>query len=266
MSQSVSPFCEYDNTALKLEHSTKIEGAENIMAEKSIADSIQAILEKNKGFVSAKKLPGLMNVATKSELGIRINESGKIIQLKIERAAEGRFIFRNKGSSVYILIPCEPSELVLGLLSEKKAFDKRAMRSLPFTKAEFYAVINELVDEGKVITRYDDKGRPKIYKASKVMKAAADSLSANDSGEYTPERFKAAFDELDRGRIFVRICDIRRKLGWPRDVFDGMIRDLRNRRVIQLHTGDASLMTEDEVSDCYVDENNFRMGSVTWNA
>lgn len=235
------------------------------MAEKSIADSIQAILEKNKGFVSAKKLPGLMNVATKSELGIRINESGKIIQLKIERAAEGRFIFRNKGSSVYILIPCEPSELVLGLLSEKKAFDKRAMRSLPFTKAEFYAVINELVDEGKVITRYDDKGRPKIYKASKVMKVAADSVSANDSGEYTPERFREAFENSDKGRTFVRIFKVRRYLGWPRDVFDNMVMKLLKEGKIFVHPAEPTVLKPDEYEDSFRDEFGDMNGTVTWN-
>ena len=238
------------------------------MPGKNVADLIQGILEKNKGFVTAKKLTGLMSAEAKNELGIKNNDSGKIIQLKIEKSAEGRFIFRRKGSTVYILVPCEPSELVLGLLSEKKAFDMRLIRGLPFTKSEFFAVINDLTDEGRVKTKYDDKGRQKIYKAETVLKSLtvneADSLSGNDSGEFTPEKFKAAFDELDRGRIFVRICDLRRRLGWPREVFDNMIRDLRGRRVIQLHTGDASLMTEDEVADCYIDENNFRMGSVTW--
>ena len=43
-----------------------------------------------------------------------------------------------------------------------------------------------------------------------------------------------------------------------------MLKDLRDREIIQLHTGDASLMTPDEVADCFVDENNFRKGSVTW--
>ena len=232
------------------------------MPEKNIADLIQSILEKNKGFMTATKLINFIGEDAKYKLGIRKGDSGKIIRRKIEQSTEDRFIFRMKGRSVYILVPCEPSEFVLGLIPEKKAFDARILRSLPFTKAEFYAVVNELIDEGRVKTLYDDNGKPKIYRAVEVLKPVSTSIEKD--GEYTQEKFMEAFDALDRGRIFVGIPDLRRRLGWPREVFDDMIRDLRNKRIIQLHTGDASLMTPDEVADCYIDENDFRMGTVTW--
>ncbi len=257
-------FCEYDNTALKLTYSIRnSRGEDSAMTVKNIADLIQSILEKHKGFMTVTGLAAMMKADEKRAIGIRNNDSGKIISRKIEKSAEGRFIFRNKGRSVYILVPSEPSEFVLDMLSEKRAFDTKMIQSLPFTKSEFVAIINALAEEGRVIIRLTDDMKPKIFRASNVRRAD-EVHDVNDSGEYTQERFKAAFDELDRGKIFVRICDLRRRLGWPREVFDGMIRDLRNRRVIQLHTGDASLMTPDEVSDCYIDENNFRMGSVTW--
>ena len=228
------------------------------MPEKNIADLIQSILEKNKGFMTATKLINFIGEDAKYKLGIRKGDSGKIIRRKIEQSVEDRFIFRTKGRSVYVLIPCEPSEFVLGLIPEKKAFDARILRSLPFTKAEFYAVVNELIDEGRVKTLYDDNGKPKIYRAGENLKPVEPET------EYTQEKFRDAFDALDKGKIFVGIPDLRRRLGWPREVFDDMIRDLRNKRIIQLHTGDASLMTPDEVADCYIDENDFRMGTVTW--
>ena len=229
------------------------------MPEKNIADLIQSILEKSKGFMLATRLPDFIGADAKYKLGIRKGDSGKIIRRKIEQSAEGRFIFRLKGRSVYILIPCEPSEFVLSLLSENKAFDARAIRNLPFTKAEFVAIVNELADDGRVKIVLNENLAPRIYRASGVSKPVYEP-----DMEYTQEKFREAFDALDRGRIFVSIPDLRRRLGWPREVFDDMVRDLRNRRIIQLHTGDASLMTPDEVSDCYIDENNFRMGTVTW--
>ena len=230
------------------------------MPGKNIADVIQSVLEKHKGFMTVTALASSLSADDKRSLGIRKSDSGKIIQRRIEKFADGRFIFRSRGRSIYILVPFEPSEFVLDILSEKKAFDMRAVNALPFTKSEFLEIVNGLVDEGRVIIKLSEKFTPKIYRASETVRVLR---SVND-GEYTQEKFKAAFDELDRGKIFVRICDLRRRLGWPREVFDEMLRDLRNRRVIQLHTGDASLMTEDEVADCYTDENNFRMGSVTW--
>ena len=229
------------------------------MPEKNTADLIQSVLDKNKGFMTVKRLADSIGADLRYKLGIKKGDSGKTIRRKIEQSAGDRFIFRKKGSSIYILEPCEPSEFVMELLSSNKAFDTKTITSLPFTSAEFYAVVNELVDEGRVIIKVSDKFTPEIYRAGKTVKAVA-----VNEGEYTPEKFREAFDALDMGRIFVRICDLRRSLRWPRDVFDNMLKDLRDREIIQLHTGDASLMTPDEVADCFVDENNFRKGSVTW--
>ena len=210
-------FCEYDNTALKLGHSINISrGEDSAMSVKNIADSIHSILEKNKGFMTVTGLAAKMKPDEKRAIGIRNNDSGKIISRKIEKSAEGRFIFRSKGRSLYILVPFEPSEFVLGMLSEKKAFDTKMIQSLPFTKSEFVEIINGLVEEGRVIIKLTDEMKPKIFLASNVRRVA-EVHDVNDSGEYTQERFKAAFDELDRGRIFVRICDLRRRLGWPRE-------------------------------------------------
>ena len=76
--------------------------------------------------------------------------------------------------------------------------------------------------------------------------------------------FQAAFNELDKGRIFVRICDLRKKMNLPREVFDEMLRKLRDAEVIQLHEGDNSTMTADERADCFTDENGVRMGTITF--
>ncbi|MBR4196841.1 MAG: hypothetical protein IKQ95_09050 [Synergistaceae bacterium] len=236
------------------------------MPEKNTADLIQSVLEKNKGFMTVKRLADSIGAEGRYALGIKKGDSGKIIQRKIEQSEPGRFMFRAKGNRIYILEPSEPSELVLGLLSEKKAFDTKIIGSLPYTSAEFYAVVNELVDDGRVIIKVSGSFTPKIYRAGEIVRVAIseNNTESESAGEYTPEKFREAFDSLDRGRIFVRICDLRRRLGWPREVFDNMLKDLRDREVIQLHTGDASLMTPDEVADCFIDENNFRKGSVTW--
>lgn len=229
------------------------------MPEKNVNDMIQSLLEKNKGFMSVKRLMELLSADVRRSMGIKSGESGKNVRRKLEQSTGNSFMFHTKGNSTYILIPCEPSELVLGLLSEKRAFDTRAIRTLPFTKAEFVAVVNELVDEGRVTVKVSEIFAPRIYRTAESVKS-----ETVDGGEYTEAKFREAFDALDMGRVFVRIPDLRRKLGWPREVFDDMLRTLRDNGTVQLHTGDASLMTPDEVADCFTDENDFRKGSVTW--
>ena len=49
-----------------------------------------------------------------------------------------------------------------------------------------------------------------------------------------------------------------------REVFDDMLRRLRDDEVVQLHAGDVTLMTPEQVEDGFVDENGFRMGTMTW--
>ena len=240
------------------------------MSDKSISDLIQSILDKNKGFMTISKLMASLSKDAKSQLGIKSGDTGKIIRRKLEQSLSDCFMFSAKGRIVYILTPCEPSELVLNLLSPKKALDTRTISSLPFTKAVFISIINDLVDEGKAKIKVDDKFiRPKFFsvEANKIqaVKIESSKNKSDDTGDYTREKFREAFDSLDKGRIFVRICDLRRKLGWPREVFDEMIRKLRNEVIIGIYIADESVMTQDELNDCFVDENNYRMGTVAWN-
>ena len=83
--------------------------------------------------------------------------------------------------------------------------------------------------------------------------------------EYTQAKFRKAYEELHIFREFVRICDLRRKLGWPREAFDGMIRTLRDNRIIRVIRADESMLTQEEIRDCFVDENKTLMGLITWN-
>ena len=82
------------------------------------------------------------------------------------------------------------------------------------------------------------------------------------SGVATLADFKKAFDELEREQTFVNIPELRKKLAWPHDVFDDMIRKLRDEEVIVLHTTD---LTKFEPEEFFYDElDNARMGMVTW--
>ena len=235
------------------------------MPEKNTADLIQGILDKNKGFMTVKMLADSIGLEGRRSLGIRSGDSGKVIRRKIEQSAGDRFIFRTKGKAVYILEPCEPSEFVLGLLSEKKAFDTRLVRALPFTKAEFVALVNELADDGRVIVKVSEDFTPSIYRAGGGVRPARASAEADGGGEYTQEKFREAFENSDKGRSFVRIFKIRRYLSWPPDVFDSMVRELRNKGLIFVHRADPTILKPDEYDEGFFDEYGHMNGTVTWN-
>lgn len=102
---------------------------------------------------------------------------------------------------------------------------------------------------------------------ARVNKNVENADTASAVEPLTVEEMKAAYDELNvNGRIFVRICDMRKKINRSREEFDGMIKTLRNSGKISLHIGDASLMNIEEVKACFYDENGFRMGTMVWKA
>jgi len=77
--------------------------------------------------------------------------------------------------------------------------------------------------------------------------------------------FKAAFLKLDQGRIYVRICNMRRELSdWTECRFNAVMEKLRADCVIQLHAADMTSMSDEDTALSYTDKNGFWYGTLTW--
>ena len=87
--------------------------------------------------------------------------------------------------------------------------------------------------------------------------------SQADEKPVTRQEFQKAFDELEKGMIYVSIPKLRKKLGWSHEEFDEMIYELRNDETIILHASDRGPYEPEEF---FYDEDNERMGMVTWKA
>lgn len=233
------------------------------MSEKSIPDFIQSILEEHKGFMKVKDLPAVMDFDTRRKLGfMKKNMPVKNIMKIIEPLIEDRFIFSKKGSVQYILVPCDPSEFVINSLSHDKPMSPKVIaKTLPFSKQDFINMLNELEEAGKIRIILNENFEPRIILSDIHERHEEITRESTSSGGYTRERFKAAFDELERGQTFVNIPELRKKLAWPHDVFDEMLRKLRDEGIVQLHKTDLTIF---EPEDFFYDEENARRGMVTW--
>ncbi|MBQ6738762.1 MAG: hypothetical protein IJP41_09985 [Synergistaceae bacterium] len=230
-------------------------------SNKNLTDLVDEILEKN-------PKPYMTVVTLVKILEKRKNEFDSLIDVRrdnIERLVGDSFTFLKKISK-YIVRPCEPSELVLNEIARIEGRSpKQIARDMPVTKKDFSRILAVLLDEGRIKIKINEDLEPRIYLNTPVNQIVKTESKVIPNNQFTLEQFKNAFDKLDRGRIFVRICDLRRELKWPREIFDDMLIRLRDDGIIALRVGDASLMTSDEIADCFIDENNFRMGTVTWN-
>ena len=62
--------------------------------------------------------------------------------------------------------------------------------------------------------------------------------------------------QIDKGCR--RLLDLRR--------FTKIVKQMPVNVRVHWHVADDTIMTPDEVSNCFIDENNYRMGTVTLNA
>ena len=116
--------------------------------------------------------------------------------------------------------------------------------------------------------RPSQKAMPKtIKRADKflltgIWRDYVDVDTDNDAAE-PQNAFLAAARDLAKKREFIRICDLRARLGWARTDFDTMLGTLSDSGTIQLHAGDVTKQTPQEVDDGYIDDNGYRMGNIT---
>ena len=227
----------------------------------NVLDRINELLDKEKRpFISLTKLVIKLGSEARKKLGINKNNTASKIIHAINDFAEDDFMFLKKGRDNYLLRPCMPEDLILNELSYTEGKSPKVIaQRMPFLKSDFIKLINELLEKGDIKIRMSDNFEIKFYLAIH-----------QEAKEYTVDEFRKAFDVnniLPNGskRIFVRIYDIRNTLNWPREVFDKMLKDLRDKRIITLHALEMAGMTLKNVEDSFVDENNFRMGTVTWN-
>ncbi len=236
-----------------------------------ILSELRSILDKHKGFILFSDVAKSLSKGLRSKLYIKSNTPPKIIKQKLMPVIEENFIIRKKTNAIYVLTPCEMEELVFMRLSETEAVPLGELVRLlkPFTKAEALALVTEMVNAGKVRVEFPESYRVNVFAWGAGHQAVSESrqapVQALSPEEYTQAKFRAAYDVLHTFRKFVRICDMRRSLNWPREVFDGMVRALRDNRTIQLFMTDESHMTKDEIRDCFIDENRFIQGLMTWN-
>lgn len=240
------------------------------MPENNAADIIQEIIDKQKRpFMTVRSLTLSLGAKLRRVLGIEECKSITEIKHVLEPQISNRFIFHKKGQVLYILVPCDPVDLVKAELSQDHPKGTAGIaRVLPFSKAEVSEILNHLLDTGEAKLILNELLDTRIiatgHKDNK-HEPDSDSNSGYCSSD-DKEDFIDAINELDRGNYFVKIPALRKRLGWPREKFDDMLRFLRDREIIQMHVADDTIMTPDEVSNCFIDENNYRMGTVTLNA
>jgi hypothetical protein len=211
-----------------------------------------------------KKKTGYMTLGSLPEaLKKRLTGKSRPTAAEIEKYAApylGEGLTLRRGSRfVYLTFRLPAESLLLGIL-RKRAGKPPSANNIPFRKEEFVAVLNLLVERGSVLVKLNKDCKPLIYPAPD---ADPDKEEPRKRKTISEERFESAYRELEEGKFFVRVCDLRRRLDWGPE-FDRMTAALRDAGKIQLQAGDTGYFSERDVADGFVDENGFRMLTLMW--
>lgn len=235
------------------------------------AEEFLGILRANgKRFMTLNAVRDKMSSQLRGQLGMRGRKLTapslkKIFEPHLDETLE----IRQNGRYTYLVAAGDLRGLIVDFIRKNPGKQAGGLASsLPFKKAEFLNLLNELMKDGRLYASLKDDYKARFFVSETSAGAEAMSASAGpglngDSMDRRREEFLSAFRELDGGRVFIRIPDLRRRLMWPREVFDGVLRALRDDEVVQLHSGDVTAMTPGEVEDCFVDEFGSRKGTVT---
>ena len=228
------------------------------LMERNVTRELVEILKKKKtDFMSLSNLNKALHAALKKQLGLTSGSSGAQIAKSLSPYVGEALMIRQN----YLALK-QTDELLLRGIVQKNNGKIPRMDRIPFKKDEFLAVLNRLIEQGAIrVTINSD------YKPIFAPVAPADGKvqrQPQKDGSISGEKFKEAYFELERGKFYVRICDLRRHLGWAVQEFDAMLTGLRDKGKIQLQGGDTDFFTEEDIRESFIDENGFRKLTMMW--
>ena len=227
---------------------------------RSVTEELMEVLKKKKAdFLSLSQLNKALPVALRKQLGLASGSKWPQIEKTLLPHLGEAFMLK-RGSKAYLALK-QSSEVLLFRIVQKNNWKIPRSDIIPFKRDEVSAILNQLLEKDVLRVK-------KINKDYKILFFApadgAFSLQARKSAHVSEEKFKEAYFELERGKFYVRICDLRRHLGWPAQEFGNALTGLRDEGKIQLQGGDTDYFTDEDIRESFIDENGFRKLTMMW--
>jgi hypothetical protein len=237
---------------------------------KDIAPDIEkeiTSLLKNEGknYLTVTQIRGGLSIASLKHLGLT-KKSPPTNVLKKLRAQLGNSLQVYRGPRyTYIGFKVSPEEMIRNKIRQKPGLSSKMLgKDLPLINRDFIPALNALLEAGIIVCTFKEKNHIPSLKIAK--RAIIPEITDQFKEEPVDDRaaFKVAYDEVGKGRSFIRIHRIREYLNWSRERFDQVLMGLRDDYTIQLHGGDPSVMSEAEIKDSFIDENGMLYVTLTW--
>lgn len=228
----------------------------------SIVDQLIALLEKkNRDFLPLKSVRDALPAAVLRDLNLKRRVSSvSDIRTQLEPHLNQQLMLIEGPRTTYLGYRMSTETLILKQLRKKPGLSSRQLKQqLPFKETAFIQALNRLLSSSKLRCQLKPSTHIALLEAVQGADETTDSERIDDK-----TTFENAFKTVGRGKQFVRIHQIRGYLNWDDERFDAVLEKLKSEFSIQLHAGDPSLLTEEELRDSYRDKKGRLRITINW--
>jgi hypothetical protein len=228
-----------------------------------------AFQKEEKPYLSVSNLVKAIPAPVRRDLGLTSVSKPKDV-LQALGPLPSPYIVLRKGNSTGILA-APPAEAILKTISRVpgKTLGQVHM-AIPLKKEDVIKELNHLLLKKSVRVEIAATGAFRFYidgqgavTTDKESDAATPPAVPGDrDGKLAA--FKAAFDAIYKKHRFVFIHQVRRALGWPREVFDLFLESLMIDGTVAAHPGNPGALRRSEVEDSYQNDLGDLFLSVSW--
>jgi len=227
-----------------------------------MAHNITRILQQHgKTYLTLRQVITGLAVRLRRDLGLTQRLATAELLKKITPFLGDSLQVYHGASAIYIGQKHSPAEFLLQQIQQYPGISPKQLgRRLPLSKQTYIAALNTLLETGVVVCTFKDTHMPALQMARSIPSL----VMAQSSGENERAAFLAAYQEIGQGRSFVRIHRLRDALPWARERFDRVLETLAADYTIELHGGDPSVMTAEELRQSFTAGDGMLYIALSW--
>ncbi|ETR72333.1 MAG: hypothetical protein OMM_01809 [Candidatus Magnetoglobus multicellularis str. Araruama] len=200
-------------------------------------------------------------------LQIKRDTDRPAIKKKLSPHVTNAIRITNGYKGLYVTRNMSDTELIISSLGKKTPLGTLKM-FFPIQTTKLVQMVSQMIMSGKLHVSFSDSGSVTYLKVNDApteinepqSKTTSQETEANDDRQ----KMKKAYDAIGGGQSYVRIYKIREYLDWPKERFNKTLEQLTKELAIQLHAGDPSVLTEEQLKNSYVDDEQQICITISW--
>ena len=227
-----------------------------------VAQDIQRVLQKRgKDYLTVRQITANLSRRIRQQLSLAAHHSTAEMLKKLTPWLGDSLQVFHGPASIYIGQKRSPAELIVQRVQQRPGLSPKQLGlGLPLLKRTYITALNDLLGAGTVVCTFKDNHMPMLHLSSHTSVQGAVQASNGDDRLV----FHTAYEAVGHGRSFVRIHRLRDALPWPRERFDGVLRALLTDYTVELHGGDPSVMTDEELRHSFTDADGTLYIALSW--